>query len=126
MIFKACAIALISVFCAVILRELGWKSGGITATFCALILFSLLAEGIASGVREIEYLTGLSGVSDLGKSVLKIIGIGYIYGMSADICKDMDQHTVASALSAVGRAEILLSVLPYFKDILELGLELLG
>ena len=65
-------------------------------------------------------------MSDFGKSVLKIIGIGYIYGMSADICNDMDYRAVASALSTLGRVEILITVLPYFKDIIGLGLRLFG
>ena len=50
MIFKACAIALISVFCAVILRELGWRGAGVVVTLCLVILFSFLSEGIAAGV----------------------------------------------------------------------------
>jgi hypothetical protein len=126
MIFKACALALVAVFCTVILRELGWRGAGITATLVAVILFSALAEGIASGAREIEGLTSLAELSDYGKCVLKIIGLGYVYGMSADICRDMDRGSVASALCAVGRVEILLTVLPYFRKILDLGLKLLG
>ena len=126
MIFKACALALISVFCALILRELGWHGARITVTLCTLVIFSLIAEGIASGAREIEYLSNLAEVSDFGKCVLKIIGIGYVYGMSADICRDMEHLALASALCAVGRVEIMLLVLPYFKEILDLGIKLLG
>ena len=126
MIFKACALALVAVFSAVILRELGWRGAGITVTFCALVLFSLAAEGIANGAHEIEYLSSLAEVSDFGKCVLKIIGIGYVFGMSADVCKDMNQQIVATALCTVGRIEILITVLPYFRKILDCGIRLLG
>ena len=126
MIFKACAFALVAVFCTVILRELGWRGAGVTAVVCAVILFSLVAEGVSTAAKEIERLSALAELSEFGKCVLKIVGIGYIYGVSSDICKDMGEGAVASALGIVGRVEILLAVLPYFKDILDFGLRLLG
>lgn len=126
MIFKACAFALVAVFCTVILRELGWRGAGVTAVVCAVILFSLVAEGVSTAAKEIESLSALAELSEFGKCVLKIVGIGYIYGVSSDICKDMGEGAVASALGTVGRVEILLAVLPYFKDILDFGLRLLG
>ena len=126
MIFKACALALVGAFCAFILRELGWHSAGITATLCALIVFSLITDGVLAFTKEIERLYVLAELSDYGKCVLKIVGIGYVSGIGSDICRDVGQAGIATALGVVGRIEILLVVLPYFKEILDLAMRLLG
>ena len=126
MIFKACAFALVAVFCTVIIRELGWRGAGIMGAVCAVILFSLAVEGVSEAAKEIKSLSAVAELSKFAKCVLKIVGIGYVYGISSDICKDMGEGAVASALGTVGRIEILLAVLPFFKEILDFGLRLLG
>ncbi len=125
MIFKVCLGALIAAFVAVIAKELGWRGSGVLSVGCgALILLSAI-EGIGELGSEIGVLSKVGELSELGEAALKIIGIGYIFGICADVCTDLGERSLASAVNFAGRIEILTVVLPYFKKILELGLELL-
>ncbi len=125
MIFKACAFALIGAFVAVLLRELGFRGVGAYSALCGILVFSLAADGMAMLADEVKSLAGAAELSEIGKSALKIIGVGYIFGICSDICQDLGERAVASALNIVGKIEIFLIVLPYFKKILDYGIRLL-
>jgi hypothetical protein len=58
-------------------------------------------------------------------AALRLVGVGYVYGASAEISRTMGQSEVASALEVVGRVEILLIAVPYIKEIITLGAELI-
>ena len=56
---------------------------------------------------------------------IKIMGVGYVFGIGADICRELGEGGVANALLGVGRVEILLICMPAFSEIFELGLSYL-
>jgi hypothetical protein len=55
---------------------------------------------------------------------LKILGIGYLSGLSSDICKELGEAGIASVVVLLARLEILLIISPLIIKILTLGLEL--
>lgn len=125
MIFKACAVALIAAFVAVIVGELGWRGRGVFSAISAALLLSLAADGLSVLVGEIKALAYFTELSEIGVSALKIIGIGYVFGIGSDVCSNLGEKGIATALELVGRLEILLVALPYFKKIFDLGIRLL-
>ena len=58
-------------------------------------------------------------------AIVMIIGVGYIFGISADICREVGEGGISSGVILVGRAEMVAIALPYFKRILDIGTELL-
>jgi len=62
---------------------------------------------------------------DYAKAIIKIIGAGYVFGIGADICRELGEVGVGSAVLVAGRIEIFAITLPYFKKILDIGAELL-
>ena len=57
---------------------------------------------------------------------MKVVGIGYLGGISSDVCKEIGEAGVAKGISVAARLEILLISLPFVKDLLELSVSLIG
>lgn len=121
MILKICGVALVSAVAAQLLGEGGFKGKRFFSVFCILLLLSFAEEGISKLAKEILGLTEIGAASDVAKCALKIVGIGYVFGIGSDTLSELGEGGMAKALIMVGRIEILVAVLPYFKDILELG-----
>ncbi len=125
MMLKGCAIALIAAFCAVMLKELGFRSAGVFGAVCGAVMLSLSADVLSAGAAQIKEIAALSDIADIASDILKIVGIGYIFGFCSDICTDLGEGTTASALTVLGRLEVVGIALPYFKKIIDLGLSLI-
>ena len=55
---------------------------------------------------------------------MKILGVGYIAGITSDICRELGEGGVASVIVTLARIETLLIVSPMLLDVLRLGLEM--
>ena len=66
-----------------------------------------------------------SGLSEAAEGVLKISGIGFLMGASADVCRELGESGIARGVTLAGRLEILCVALPFLREIVALGVELL-
>lgn len=120
---KAVAYVLITLFLGVVLRELGFKG--------ARLIFLLGAVSVigAAAIYVGKLVTAIGGIGvDTGEyamSMLKIVGIGYVFGMCSDVCAELGDGTLSSSVCLIGRLEIMSVTLPYIKMIVEKGLEMI-
>lgn len=117
---KAIAYALITLFLGVILRELGFKGARLVT-----LLGTVGAVGIAAVyVGRLSAVLGEMGAtsSEYAVAMLKIVGIGYVFGICADICTELGEATLGSSVSLIGRLEIMTISLPYVRMIVEKGI----
>ena len=56
----------------------------------------------------------------------KILGLGYIFGICSDVCRELGENGVANSILVVGRVEIFLATLPYLDTLLGLVRGLVG
>lgn len=126
MIIKVCAVALISAILCALLGSLGFKSKGLFATLCALMLISSLGDSLSELFGSALSLAERTGITDVATCAFRAVGLGYVFGFTAEICQSLGENTIASAVTAVGRVEIFLVAYPYFEKIIALGTELLG
>ena len=125
MIFRACAIALLTVILGAVLSELGFKSKKLLTTLSTLIIVCTLGEGIETLVGKVTAFSETAGISEAAGCALKVVGLGYLFGFTADVCRELGEAGVANAVGLVGRVETFLVVLPYFEKTIELGAGLL-
>lgn len=125
MIPKICAIGLLGAMLSFFLGELGFKNKRLVAVLSAILLISSLKSGVDTFVGKITELSHLAGISDACTCALKVVGLGYVFGLSSDLCTELGEGGVAKAMTVVGKVEIMLVALPYFESTIELGLELL-
>ena len=125
MIVKICAVAILSVILYAALEGLGFKSKGLFATLCALMILSVLGDSLAWLFGSVFYIAERTGISEAASSALRAVGLGYVFGFTADVCSSFGESTIAKAVTTVGRVQIFLVAYPYFERMIALGMELL-
>ncbi len=126
-LLKIVAVGIITAFCSLILRD-GKSSLSVSvgiAGGCIIMLMVLdcFADVFAS-IKNLVESVGLSvGVI---KSILKIIGIGYVTEFSAGIIEDAGLHSVSEKVVMAGKIMILVVALPIITSLFDLVAELIG
>lgn len=126
MITAVCSFALISAILCLLLREFGFRSPRIFATLCLVLLLSALSSPLAELFASVSRITDTAGISSAAGGAARAVGVGYIFGFTADICESVGEGGIATAVLMVGRVQIFLIALPYFERIVSMGMELLG
>ena len=126
MILKLVGAALILTVSAFLLKSFGWRGAPIF-TALALVFFIAEAEGefeyIFSSIKKIGNESGIEGALS---AAIKVLGLGYLFGICSDICRELGESGIAKATEVVGRVEIIAVVMPYFEEIIKLGVEFMG
>ena len=90
-----------------------------------LLLFALeIFRGSMDIFAEIAGATGLSAT--IVKTLLKMVGIGYIVEFSAGVLHDFGQDSLADKLIFCGKIVILVLAVPILESVLGLVSDLLG
>ena len=90
-----------------------------------LLLFALeIFRGSMDLFAEIAEATGLSAT--IVKTLLKMVGIGYIVEFSAGVLHDFGQDSLADKLIFCGKIVILVLAVPILESVLGLVSDLLG
>ena len=118
-------IALVGSFLSFLLSVMGYRGARLVSVAAALTLLLYAASGIGIVIKELGWLGDAVGISEVAAAALKIVGVGYISGICYDICLDMGERGVASAVLTVGRVEILLVVAPTVSEIMRLAVDML-
>ena len=121
----AVGLALILAFLCYMLKAVGFSGGRLVGTLGIVGLFFISGEGLGAFMSGISEKLAEGGVSEIFASAAKILGVGYVFGICAEICRDMGESGIASGVLVAGRVEILLISLPYVEKILDLTLELM-
>ena len=122
---RAVAIAILSAVLAHLLGEEGYRGKRLFSALAAVLIFLIgisLFDGVGSQLSGLLHLTG---VGETAFAAMKVVGMGYIFGIAADITRELGEAGIATALITVGRIEIFVTVLPYIIKMVELGASLI-
>ncbi len=125
MIIKYCAIALLCAFVAFFLSELGWKGKRLFSVVGLCCIIGLVLPALSDILSSIMDTAKLSGISEAAECSLKILGVGYVFGISSDICREVGEGAIATALGICARTEIFILVYPFLKETISYGMSLL-
>ena len=122
---KLCMVALLVLASSTVIKQ--WKSDfsplvrlGTTVLFGTLLIAS--AQPIFSLINT---LAGESGTLKYVETILKGLGIVILTQISADICRDSGEGTLAGHIETVGKLELLLLCIPLIGEILATAEKLL-
>lgn len=122
-LWRVLAYAMITLFLGVVLKELGFKGTRLVILLGTVSLLGAFVLYIG------ELFDMLPSLDDDGReyavAMLKMVGVGYAFGICSDVCRELGENTLGSTVSLLGRAEILLISLPFVKGIIERGIELI-
>ena len=125
MIPRICLFAILCVLLSALLDGMGFKSKGLFSLLCALLMLLSLADSLGELYGGILSLVKKAGITDSAACALKAVGLGYVFGFTADVCASLGEGLIATVVTAVGRVQIFLLAYPYFEKIVKLGVELL-
>lgn len=123
---KLIGTALLLTVTAFLLRQLGWKGAPVFAVICTVLLLVETADSLARIFNSVTLVGEAGDVSEPLRAALKTLGAGYLFGISADVCRELGESGIAKAVEVVGRVEIIAIVVPYFERIIKVGIELIG
>ncbi len=118
-VLRVCGGALLAAIVGFVLSELGFR-GKRAVSAVVLVIFSLtFVDLLGDTVAKISNVS----ITDEGKealgAALKIVGVGHAFSISADICSELSEGGIATALLLVGKLEILLMILPTVINLIE-------
>ncbi len=125
MSFDFLGAAVVFAFCALLLKTLGFRGAPVFVALALSVMAIEIISRISSPLRSVISVLNESGASDIAVTAFKILGIGYLFGICTDICKELGEPNIAKFLEICGRVEIMTLVLPFLIEIIEMGAELL-
>ena len=126
MIPKICVFALVAALLCALLDGLGFKGKGLFALLCVLLMLISFVATANDAFGGIISLADRAGITDAASCVLRVIGLGYVFGFTSEICSSLGEGGLAFAVTTVGRVQIFLVAYPYLEKTIQLGMELLG
>lgn len=124
MILKIFGLALIGAAMSFIIKTFGWRGAPLVTVAAILSLMTLFSSHFEKIFTLFDTVSAVDNMKDATECSLKILGIGYLSGLSSDICKELGEAGIASVVMLLARLEILLIISPLIIKILTLGLEL--
>lgn len=110
-------IALFIAFMSFMLRSMGYEGARLISVVGTVSLLCAVVLGVG---RLMDSLPGelLSGkVAAVAEVSLRIMGVGYVFGIVADICRELGEVGLANAAEGLGRVEILMLSVPYITEV---------
>lgn len=126
MIFNILGVVLLLCVSAFLLRSFGWRGAPVFAVLCAILILMESGEALFGIFNTVNSIGRFADIEKPLGAALKILGLGYLFGISADICRELSENGIAKAVEVVGRVEIIAVVLPFFEEIIKIGVELVG
>ncbi len=118
--------ALLVAFLSKFLGDLGFKGAKLISSVGITGMLILTVALVGESLAELDSIIHISGVSEVARLALKIVGVGYTFGASSDICLELGERGIAAAVLGVGRVEILLLAVPSIVSVIELALDIIG
>ena len=118
--------ALVAAMSALLLRDFGWKGVPVFSLICFVLIISFAEPYLREIGEGLLFLGEEYDVSDEARAVLKVVGVGYLCGIVSDSCQELGEGRIASAVTFIGRIEIIAIIIPFFEEIIRLGVELVG
>lgn len=122
--FGACALILVGLASVLILKAFSFKGAPMVAVLFTLAVLIRSADALTSSLSLFSSLP--DGVGEYASSTLKVVGIGYIGGITSDTCRELGEGGLGKAASLLARFEIIAIAYPYVREIAEKCLALIG
>lgn len=128
LLFKICALAVVGAMTVALLRKFGSDFAVMVKICAGIVLVGAVVLSITPIVNYVNELSEEVGNGRLSESVelmLRVLAVALITHVSANICRDCGESTLASYLELGGKVEILVLSLPMVKGIVDLAVGML-
>ena len=125
-IFKILAICLITAVLALVLKQHKSEYALAVALAGSAVVTAYILKSVMSPIEYIRtQLAGYGINADYFKVALKALGIGYVTGLIADVCRDSGQTSLASKAELAGKCAIFVLAVPLIASVLQTAVSFL-
>ncbi len=86
-----------------------------------VLLTVWMLSRLGGALGDFIEMTSETAMSPYLTLLLKAIGVGYVVGISADICRDLGAAETAKRIELCGRAELLVLAMPPLTELMRLA-----
>ncbi len=124
--FTICAFAVIAVGLIATVRQLRPELASLAVAAAGVLIFVYIIEGLVPFVEFIKGAAASTGAESYFTLMLKALAVSLCCRMSADICRDCGENSLASRVELAGKAGIVIISLPVVQQLFEISKDLLG
>lgn len=118
-IIKIIGVAFITAIAAILLKQTKPELSFVVTITGIIVIFMLLADSLQNTLTIFEQIAKLTGVqSSLIKTLLKIVGVGYLTEFGAGILNDFGSRSIADKVILGGKITIVVLALPILEGLL--------
>ena len=123
---SACVAVLLIATLSLILKTFGFKGAPIFIAISFCVVLSSAYDKLSGLVPLFSDFSSVVEISVYTKACLKVIGVGYLSGISADICREIGEAGAAKCVNLLAKLEIVGICVPFMKEMFLSALELIG
>ncbi len=124
--FAVCIFAVASALIITSLRNLGQEFAHIAAAVAGILIFVYALEGFMPFINFIKSVSEKSGTENYFLLMLKALAISICCRMSAEICRDCGESSLASRVEFAGKAGIVIISLPIIQQLLSIAEDMIN
>ncbi len=110
---------------AFMLRGLDAKGAPVFAVLAGVVILGEAAEPLGGIFSSVSDICADAGIDTLLSTALKLMGLGYLFGITADSVREIGEPFIAKCVETVGSIEMIAVILPFLEELLSLAVELL-
>ena len=108
-----------------ILKCFGFKGAPVVAAIAIVTLSTSVLERMPELISLFGELNAV-GTEEYVSSAVKVVGVGYLGGISQDVCRELGEGGVARCISIVSRLEMITIATPHIREAFFLITDLIG
>lgn len=124
--FTVCIFAVASALIIASLKSFGQQFANIAAATAGIVIFIYVLEGLLPFISFVKSVSEKSGTEGYFLLMLKALAISVCCRMSAEICRDCGENSLASRVELAGKAGIVIISLPVIRQLLSIAEDMIG
>ena len=125
-LYSVIAILLISAAGALLLKNFGFKGAPVFVAVCMVFVISSFSETLSLVKGTFNEILTYADISEYTGAAMKVVGIGYLSGISSDVCREIGEGGVAKCIAVVSKLELITIAAPFISELVSLCAQLLG
>ena len=125
-IFGICGFAVASACIIAVIRQLRPELAAVAAAVSGVLVFAWVVSAVAPFISYVKGIAVSQGVESYFTLMLKALAISFCCRMSAEICRDCGENSLASRVELAGKAGIVIISLPVVQQLFEMAKDMLA
>lgn len=123
--FAVCAFAVAAACIIASLKALRPDFAMLAVALCGTVVFVYILDGISPFISFLKDVADGSGVAEYFRLMIKALAISLCCRMSADICRDCGEASLASRVELAGKVSIVVTSIPIVEQLFDIAKDLM-